>query len=31
MLDRYARVGDVKITDKFWTEYLKNVRYKMIP
>ncbi len=31
MLYKYPKVSEVKITDKFWTDYLKNVRYKMIP
>lgn len=31
MLYQYPKVKEVKITDKFWAPYLKDVRYKMIP
>ncbi len=31
MLYKYPKVNEVILKDKFWTKYLKNVRYKMIP
>ena len=31
MYQKYPKVGSVIIEDKFWTPYLNNVRYVMLP